>query len=92
MITMNFVMRELPHRVNEDLIVSGLDDLRASLKERQRQARIAAVRVGERVFAFSHEVFAHTDEHREIFRHMAGKRSGDHGRAPAPYNAGRVDP
>ena len=32
--------------------------------------------IGERVFAFSHELFAHIDDHRDLFRAMAGKRSG----------------
>jgi hypothetical protein len=29
-----------------------------------------------RVLAFSHEVFAHTNEYRDVFRAMVGRRSG----------------
>jgi len=29
-----------------------------------------------RVFAFSHEMFVHANEHRDLFRAMVGKRSG----------------
>jgi hypothetical protein len=32
--------------------------------------------VEERVFGFSHEVFAHTNDYRDLFRMMVGKRSG----------------
>src|SRR5713101_6701176 len=40
----------------EDLLVSRLDELRASLKERQREALVRATAADERAFAFSHEV------------------------------------
>ncbi len=60
----------------EDLLLSGFDKLRAALKERQRQALSYRGRVEERAFAFSHELFAHIDDHRDLFRAMAGKRSG----------------
>lgn len=30
----------------------------------------------DRLFAFSHELFAHANEHRAVFRAMTGKRSG----------------
>lgn len=60
----------------EDLLVSGLEELRASLKERQREALARRTTVDEKVFAFSHEIFAHTNEHRELFRAMAGKDGG----------------
>jgi AcrR family transcriptional regulator len=52
----------------EDLLVSGLDDVRAALKERQKGSR-------ER-FAFARDLFAHTEEHRSLFRALAGKDSG----------------
>ena len=51
----------------EDLLVSGLDRLRAPLKERQREALARGGSVDERDFAFSHEVFAHADEHQSLF-------------------------
>jgi AcrR family transcriptional regulator len=60
----------------EDLLVSGFDDLRASLKERQREALSRQSDLNERVFAFSHEMFAHANEYRDVFRAMVGKRSG----------------
>ncbi len=60
----------------QDLLVSGFDDLRASLKERQREALARGASVEERVFAFSQEMFAHANEHREIFQAMVGKESG----------------
>lgn len=60
----------------EDLLVSGLDRLLESLKERQRESLARGGSVEERVFAFSHEVFAHADEHRGLFQAMVGKESG----------------
>ena len=59
----------------DDLLLSGFEDLRASLKERQRLALVQG-RGDGRVLAFSHEMFAHADEHRPLFRAMVGKRSG----------------
>ncbi len=60
----------------EDLLMSGFDALRASLRERQRDALSHGNSVDERVFAFSHEMLAHVNEHRRLFQAMAGKRSG----------------
>jgi AcrR family transcriptional regulator len=60
----------------EDLLVSGFDRLRAALKERQREALAHGSRTDERVFAFSHDMFAHVDKYRDVFRAMVGKRSG----------------
>ncbi|MGA7768123.1 MAG: TetR/AcrR family transcriptional regulator [Candidatus Sulfotelmatobacter sp.] len=60
----------------EDLLVSGFDRLRAALKELQRQAHMRTVSPDERLFAFSHEMFAHIAEYRKVFRAMVGKRSG----------------
>lgn len=59
----------------EDLLVSGFESLRASLREGQREARLRG-NVEERVFAFSQEMLMHAGEHRELFQAMAGKRSG----------------
>ena len=59
----------------EDLLASGIETLRESLKERQRHARSADAS-DERLFAFSREVFTHANEHRTVFRVMVGKRSG----------------
>jgi AcrR family transcriptional regulator len=60
----------------EDLLLSGFDTLRASLKERQREGQLRRGRVEERVLAFSHELFAHVSDHRDLFQAMAGKHSG----------------
>jgi AcrR family transcriptional regulator len=59
----------------EDLLVSGFDNLRASLKERQREALVRRSSLDERVLGFSYEIFAHANEHRGVFLAMAGKRS-----------------
>jgi AcrR family transcriptional regulator len=59
----------------EDLLVSGFDNLRASLKERQREALVRRSGLDERVLGFSYEMFAHANEHRDVFLAMAGKRS-----------------
>jgi AcrR family transcriptional regulator len=59
----------------EDLLASGIENLRASLRERQREA-LSAVRSDDRLFAFSRELFIHANEHRTVFRAMVGKRSG----------------
>jgi AcrR family transcriptional regulator len=59
----------------EDLLVSRLDGLRQSLKARQKQA-IAHSSPEQRMFAYTHDMFVHVDEHRTVFRSMVGKRSG----------------
>jgi AcrR family transcriptional regulator len=60
----------------DDLLVSGFEDLRASLKTRQREAFSRGRTIEDRVFGFSQEVFEHTNEYREAFRAMVGHRSG----------------
>ena len=60
----------------EDLLASGIDGLRASLKEHQRQALSQSTAADERLFAFSHELFVHANEHRNVFQALVGKRSG----------------
>jgi AcrR family transcriptional regulator len=60
----------------EDLLASGIERLRASLQERQRHAAATEARGDARLLAFSHELFAHANEHRAVFRAMVGKRSG----------------
>ena len=59
----------------EDLLLSGLDGLHASLKALQRQAHAQGGPADERLFAFSRELFAHADAHRDVFRAMVGDRS-----------------
>ena len=60
----------------EDLLVSRLEGLRASLQARQRQALSQATNADDRMFAYSHEMFVHVNEHRTVFGSMVGKRSG----------------
>ena len=59
----------------EDLLLSGLEGLRSSLKELQRQALAREGSADERLFGFSRELFEHTHGHREVFRAMVGDRS-----------------
>jgi AcrR family transcriptional regulator len=59
----------------EDLLASGIENLRESLKQRQRQG-LSAGGSDERLFAFSRELFIHANEHRVVFRAMVGQRSG----------------
>jgi len=60
----------------EDLLVSRLDDLRAALRTRQQQALQQVSHADERMFAYTHEMFVHIEEHRRVFGSMVGKRSG----------------
>jgi AcrR family transcriptional regulator len=59
----------------EDLLLSGLEGLRATLKDLQRQAHSRGGSADERLFAFSRELFAHTNDHRDVFQAMVGDRS-----------------
>ena len=58
----------------DDLLLSGFEDLRASLKERQRLALVQG-RGDGRVLAFSHEMFAHADEHRSCFARWSAREA-----------------
>ena len=60
----------------EDLLESGFEGLLADLKERQREARSRAGSGEEQLFAFSHHLLAHADEHRAIFPAMVSRRGG----------------
>jgi AcrR family transcriptional regulator len=60
----------------EDLLVSGFEDLRGELRERQREALSRGRGLNERALAFSQEMFSHADEHRALFRAMVGRKSG----------------
>lgn len=60
----------------DDLLASGFEDLRAALKARQRDAFSRGRNLEDRVLAFSEEMFAHTNEYREVFSAMVGRRSG----------------
>jgi AcrR family transcriptional regulator len=59
----------------EDLLITGLEGLGSSLKELQRQGLTRGGPPEERLFAFSRELFAHTDGHRDVFRAMVGDQS-----------------
>ncbi|HET7219331.1 MAG TPA: helix-turn-helix domain-containing protein [Vicinamibacterales bacterium] len=60
----------------DDLLASGFEDLRASLRARQQEAQTRGRTLDERVLAFSRDMFEHADEYRDVFRAMAGKKSG----------------
>ena len=60
----------------EDLLLSGFDDFREALRQRQRAARSSPTTLDEQAFAFSRDMIAHVDEYRHLFKAMAGKRSG----------------
>jgi len=60
----------------EDLLASGIEGLRTSLRDKQRQALVRTSTADERLFAYSLELFAHANEHRDVFQAMVGKHSG----------------
>lgn len=59
----------------EDLLLTGLEGLRVSLKDLQRQAHARGGSGEDRLFAFSRELFAHTSAHRDVFQAMVGEKS-----------------
>ncbi|WP_321470923.1 TetR/AcrR family transcriptional regulator [uncultured Paludibaculum sp.] len=60
----------------EDLLESGFNGLLADLQQRQDAARSSGSSINERLFAFSHHLLAHADEHRGAFPSMVSKRGG----------------
>ena len=60
----------------EDLLLSGFEALRTSLRKRQREALSSQSSVDDRVLAYSYDLLAHVNEYRHLFRAMSGKRSG----------------
>jgi len=60
----------------EDLLKSGFDGLLTMLRERQREARSHGGTIDERLFAFSHHLLTHADEHRDMFPAMVSNRGG----------------
>lgn len=50
--------------------------MRSSLKKFQLKGRAAAGSSEGHLFAFSHELFVHAYEHRDVFAAMVGKHSG----------------
>jgi AcrR family transcriptional regulator len=59
----------------EDLLLMGLETVSSSLKGIQRQGLAQGRPPEERLLAFSRELFAHTDGHREVFRAMVRDQS-----------------
>jgi len=59
----------------EDLLLTGLETVSSSLKEIQGLALAQGQTPVERLLAFSRELFAHTDGHREVFRAMVRDQS-----------------
>src|SRR5262245_23906227 len=52
----------------DDLLVNGLQALRASLEQHQRRALSGATPAEERGFGFSQALFEHANEQRDAFR------------------------
>lgn len=60
----------------EDLLAGSVEMMRSSLRKFQRQANARSAKPDERAFAFSRELFAHAEQHRDVFAAMVGRRSG----------------
>jgi AcrR family transcriptional regulator len=60
----------------EDLLTGSVAMMRSTLRRIQRQATSRPANAGEPAFVFVHELFAHVEQHREVFAVMVGKRSG----------------
>lgn len=60
----------------EDLLLSGFEHLRATLREQQRRALASRTTSDQRLFAFSREIFEHVAAYRSVFRPMMRKPSG----------------
>lgn len=60
----------------EDLLLSGFEHLRATLREQQRRALASHASSDQRLFAFSREIFDHVAAYRSVFRPMMRKPSG----------------
>ena len=60
----------------EDLLAGSVEMMRSSLRKFQRQAIARSAKADERLFAFTRELFAHAEQHRDVFAAMVGRRSG----------------
>lgn len=60
----------------EDLLISGLDQLKEELNERQREVHARSGKIEDRILVFTYEVFAHTEQHRELFRALCADNTG----------------
>jgi AcrR family transcriptional regulator len=59
----------------EDLLSGSVEMMRLTLRRIQLRAASGSPS-RERTFAFAHELFAHAEQHRDVFAAMLGKRSG----------------
>jgi AcrR family transcriptional regulator len=62
-------------RDKQELLVSGLENLRAGLAAVQAKARASSQGL-ESALAFTHALFDHVDGHRALYRAIAGRQSG----------------
>jgi len=60
----------------EDLLISGLDQLQETLKQRRREMLTRSFKLEQRLLTFSQEVFSHTEKRRYLFRSLSGDRTG----------------
>ena len=60
----------------EDLLTGSVEMMRSTLRGIQLRAASGSASPRERMFAFAHELFAHAEQHRDVFAAMLGKRSG----------------
>lgn len=60
----------------EDLLTGSVEMMRSTLRRLQRQTMARSTSSRERMFAFARELFAHAEQHRDVFAAMVGKRSG----------------
>jgi len=60
----------------EDLLTGSVEIMRSTLRRIQLRAASGSASPRERMFAFAHELFAHAEQHRDVFAAMLGKRSG----------------
>lgn len=60
----------------EDLLLSGFDLLKQSLRQDRRARLTSGVAIEEQAFGFSHDLLCHISEHRHLFTAMVGKTSG----------------
>ena len=60
----------------EDLLISGLDQLQEELKRRQHEVHTRSRKIQERMLVFSYDVFAHTENHRQLFRALSADSTG----------------
>jgi AcrR family transcriptional regulator len=64
------------YRDKDDLLVDGLGQLRAFLREHQQTAHARSGGLRERALGFSLAMFEHAGEQRALFRAIVGRRAG----------------